>query len=194
MLGPLAVESERGRMAIGAAKPRAVLATLLLHPNELVGSERIVDGVWGSDPPATALHLVQVYVSQLRRALMEVGLADRLHTDPNGYRIGIEPGELDATLFESRLADGVRLLDEGREREAEEELSAALALWCGHALTDVELEDEPARRVSRLEEQRLLATERLIDARLATSESSVLVPSSSGSWQRTPSGRGSVPS
>lgn len=176
VLGPLVVEGVRGRAAIAAHKQRALLATLLLHPNEVVDSERIVDGVWGPAPPASAPHLVQVYVSQLRRSLEEAGLPDRIHTEPNGYRIAVEAGELDSERFEEYLGAGTRALAAGDAAAAIGELRGALSLWSGNALADVELDDEPSLRVARLEELRLVATEHLVEARIAAGESGALVP------------------
>lgn len=176
VLGPLRVETGSGRVSIAAPKQRAVFATLLLHTNEVVGPERIVDAVWGHSPPASALHLVQVYVSQLRRGLHEAALAGRLHTEGSGYRLSVRDGELDSAVFHGLLDRGLGQLATGDAADAATTLAAALALWRGDVLPDVQLSDEAARRVARLEEQRLVATGGSIDARLVLGESSSLVP------------------
>src|SRR4051812_10969291 len=121
MLGPLdAVEDDRP-LALGGAKQRGLLAVLLLHANQAVSSDRLIDQLWGESPPATAGKIVQVYVSRLRKQLGEA----RLLTRPPGYLLRVDPGELDLTRFE-------RLVAEAREEDAAAagaKLRAALALW-----------------------------------------------------------------
>ena len=98
----------------GAAKQRAVLAVLLLHANEPVPTARLVDELWGERPPATAVKAVQVYVSQLRKALGE-GV---IETQPPGYVLRVEDGALDLQRFERLLERGRRLLADGAAEEA----------------------------------------------------------------------------
>src|SRR5262245_20270871 len=99
ILGPLAVWRDGDEVAIRAAKQRALLAVLLLHRNELVSTERLIDDLWGERPPATAVKTVQVYVSQLRKAIGD-GVLDR---GPAGYVLRLEPGGLDLDAFEDLL-------------------------------------------------------------------------------------------
>ena len=73
VLGALEASIDRRPVRLGAVKPRAVLAILALHPGEIVSTERLIEGLWGEQPPATAVKLVQLYVSQLRKALTESG-------------------------------------------------------------------------------------------------------------------------
>src|SRR5438876_75092 len=104
ILGPLQV-TEGGRVvALGAAKQKALLAALLLHANEPVSSDRLIDELWGEQAPGKAAKSVQVYVSQLRKVLGD----GRLETRARGYALQIDPGALDAERFQ-------RLLEEGRE-------------------------------------------------------------------------------
>jgi DNA-binding SARP family transcriptional activator/ABC-type branched-subunit amino acid transport system substrate-binding protein/streptogramin lyase len=159
LLGPLEVDVGGEPIVIAAPKQRALLALLLLHHGERLSVDRIADALWGDAVPATATKTVQVYVAQLRKALGD-GL---LVTEPGGYRAELDGHGLDAVLFERLLDDGTRLLEEDDTAAARETLEAALALWRGSVLPDVP--DENAAR--RLEEQRLLALERRIDADLA---------------------------
>ena len=96
ILGPLEVYGARGALALGPIKPRAVLAVLLLHPNEPVSADRLALALWGEEAPADATRTVQVYVSRLRRALGEPGA---IATTAAGYRLRVRPGELDAGRF-----------------------------------------------------------------------------------------------
>src|SRR5919201_2129995 len=101
VLGPLEVRELGRRVALGAAKQRALLGVLLLHPNESISVDRLVDELWGARPPARAHKLVQGYVSGLRKLL---GSA-RLVTRPPGYLVRVEAGELDLLEFDRLVAD-----------------------------------------------------------------------------------------
>jgi DNA-binding SARP family transcriptional activator len=149
ILGPMEAREEGRPLALGAAKQRALLGVLLLHANEVVGSERLVDELWGEHPPRTATKLVQGYVSSLRKI---VG-GDVLVTRSPGYLLRVEPGQLDLIEF-SRLTDEAR--DAGPAR-ASDILRAALELWRGAPLADLRFEGASAVEVARLEDLRLTA-------------------------------------
>ena len=165
ILGPLEIVDGERRLALGGTKRRAVAALLLLDANQVVPVERLVDGVWGDDPPATALGSLQNHVLRLRREL-----GDRLVTRAPGYLIRAEPGELDLERFR-------RLVDEARAGEPDQAarlLRQALALWRGAPLAD--LAGEPvAATAAHLEDLRLDTLERRIDADLALGRHSELV-------------------
>src|SRR6478735_2986752 len=114
ILGPLAVWEDGAELELGAAKPRAVLAILLLHAGETMATERLVDALWGEKPPATSVKALQVYISQLRKVLGE-GVVE---TRPLGYVLRVDEGALDLRRFEGLLAEGRRLLAEGAAQEA----------------------------------------------------------------------------
>ena len=97
ILGPLEVRADGRTLALGGTKPRALLAVLLLHANEPVSFERLAVALWGEEAPAGAVKTVQVHAARLRRAL---GRPDVLGTTPAGYRLRVEPGQLDAERFE----------------------------------------------------------------------------------------------
>ena len=111
ILGPLEVRADGRAVALGGAKPRAVLAVLALHANQPVSAERLAVALWGEDAPPSAVKTVQVYVARLRKAL---GDPDVLVTTPAGYRLRVRPGELDAERFERLVADGREALAAGR--------------------------------------------------------------------------------
>ena len=167
LLGPLeAVEDDRP-LALGGAKQRALLAVLLLHANQAVSSDRLIDELWGESPPATAGKIVQVYVSRLRKQL---GYA-RLLTRPPGYLLRVDPAELDLARFE-------RLVAEAREEDAAAagaKLRAALELWRGPPLADLAYERFAPAETVRLEELRWAALELRIDADLAAGRAPELV-------------------
>jgi DNA-binding SARP family transcriptional activator len=121
ILGPLEVEEEGRLLNLGGAKQRSVLAFLLLHANEVVSRDRLIDELWGDEPPETASTAIQVHVSQLRKVLGR----DAIVTRAPGYLIRVQDGELDLERFE-------RMVDEARGLEpalAAERLREALSLW-----------------------------------------------------------------
>jgi DNA-binding SARP family transcriptional activator len=131
---------------------------LLLRRNELVSTERLIDDLWGERPPPTSTKTVQVYVSQLRKAIGE-GL---LETGPDGYVLRVGDGALDLDVFED-------LLSRGRAREA-------LALWRGPALAEFRYEEFARDEIGRLEELRLVALEQRLEADLALGADAEVVP------------------
>jgi DNA-binding SARP family transcriptional activator len=157
VLGPLEVLEEGRPVPLPGPKARAVLALLLLDANRVVPLDRLVDGLWDEAPPETATKTLQVYVSQLRKALGP----ERIQTHARGYSVAAEPDELDAARFE-------RLAGEGRFDEA-------LAVWRGPALADFREERFARDAAARLEELRLGAEEGRIDAELAAGHDSQVV-------------------
>src|SRR5438105_14115871 len=168
MLGPLEVR-DRGRvLPLGGGKQRGLLGVLLLHPNEAVSSERLVDELWGTRPPARAGKLVQGYVSGLRKLLGP----DRLEPRPPGYLVRLDANELDLREFE-RLAADARAEQEPRRAAAR--WREALGLWRGPALADLRFEGFAGREAERLNELRLAALLERIEADLAVGRHAELV-------------------
>jgi DNA-binding SARP family transcriptional activator len=163
ILGPLEVVADGAPAPLGGPRQRAVLAILLAHANEAVPIGRIIDGVWGEQPPETAENIVQGYVSQLRKALGR----DVIGTRGRGYAITVADETLDLRRFERHLRVGEDALADDRPAAAAAELRAALGLWRGPALSD--LAGEPCARpiAARVDELRLVALERTLEADLA---------------------------
>ncbi len=166
ILGPLEVEEEGQVLKLGGAKQRALLALLLLHANEAVPRNRLIDEIWGEEPPETVSTAVQVHVSQLRKTLGH----DVIVTQPPGYLIRVADGELDLKRFEQSVASARA----APPAEAAGLLRDALALWRGAPLAEL---DAPFARDerARLEEQRLAALEQRIDADLELGRHAQLV-------------------
>jgi DNA-binding SARP family transcriptional activator len=163
ILGPLEVADGRSAISFDAPKQRTLLGVLLLHPDEVVSSERLIDELWGERPPATAIKVVQNYVSQLRRA---VG-PDVIVTRPPGYLLRIDGDSLDATRFRRLTSEGRSLAANGKQSRAAALYGEALALWRGSPLADVVFESFARNEVERLEEERLGALMDRIDCELA---------------------------
>lgn len=171
ILGRLEVRNRSGVVALGGIKPRAVLAVLLLHPNEPVHAERLALALWGEEVPSSAVKTVQVYVSRLRKAL---GDADALVTTPAGYCLRVRADELDAERFSRLVEEGRRALGDGRAEHASVVLHEALALWRGAPLADLAFEPFAQAEIARLEEQRLAALEERVEADLAAGRHTAL--------------------
>ena len=158
ILGPVEVVENGTPLPLGGPRQRALLALLLLHANEAVSTDRLIDELWGADAPASGPTALQNQVARLRKVLG----SDRVHTRQTGYSIRVEPDELDL--------DRYRQLVGAAESEAPAERSAllaqAVALWHGSALSS--LPDAPfvATESARLEGLRLTALEERIDADL----------------------------
>jgi DNA-binding SARP family transcriptional activator len=163
LLGPLEVRDGTRRVPLGGLRQRSVLALLLLDANRVVPSDRIVDELWGEDPPATAATAVQVYVSRLRKALG----ASTIETREPGYVLEAGPETLDLLRFEADAAEGRRLIASGDLAGGAESLSRALAHWRGPTLVDLVREPFAAQAADRLEELRLAVLEDRIEADLA---------------------------
>lgn len=160
ILGSLEVRTEEGEpVSVGGSRSRALLVLLLLDAGRPVSVDRLIDGQYGDDPPAGAANAIQAQVSRLRR-----GLPPGLITfHQAGYRLAVDPDDVDAYRFERLAREGHRLLTAGRHEHAARALRAGLALWRGPAPTGMP-------QAARLEELRLAAREDLVEAELALPE------------------------
>jgi class 3 adenylate cyclase/DNA-binding SARP family transcriptional activator/tetratricopeptide (TPR) repeat protein len=171
LLGPLEARVEGAPLPLGAAKQRALLAVLLIYRNQVVSTDRLVDEIWGDEPPGTAANVLQVYVSQLRKVL-EPGRAPgepsrTLLTQPPGYVLRIDHESVDVDRFQRLLDEGRRRLAAGDPSGAGRVLTAGLALWRGDPLADFTYAPFAQAEIARLAELRIGALEDRIDADLA---------------------------
>jgi DNA-binding SARP family transcriptional activator len=158
VLGPLEVCRGDDLLPLGGPKQRALLALLLVNANRVVARDRLIDELWGENPPDTAVKTTQVYVSRLRKLLPDGALLTR----PPGYLLAVGPGELDIAQFEQLVTQARATVPAQTARLLRE----ALGLWRGLALAELE---EPFARAegARLEDLRLAALEQRIEADLA---------------------------
>ena len=162
LLGPLEVLSEGRAVGLGGAKPRTLLAVLALDLGRVVSVDRLVDALWPGEAPESAPHAVQVYVSQLRKALGPV-----IVTRSPGYVLELGPECVDLHRFTRLADDGRDALQAGSPEAAEVALREALALWRGPALADFVYEPFAQTEIARLEELRTVVLEERIEADLA---------------------------
>jgi YVTN family beta-propeller protein len=169
VLGDLAVWDDAGvPVVVSGPMRRGLLAILLLHANEAVAADRLIDELWGGRPPATAAKALQVHIWRLRAVLGGDGAGEGpLDTQGGGYVLRVAPGELDLEVFERLLGEGRAAQAAGRPEAASVALNEALALWRGPPLG--EFEEQPLARyaIGRLEQLRLEALEARIEADLA---------------------------
>jgi DNA-binding SARP family transcriptional activator len=168
LLGPLHVAGDDAALELGGTKQRSLLAMLLLHANQVVSTDRLIDALWGASPPLTCGKSIQVYVSRLRKAIAD----NRLVTQAPGYVLYVDPTELDLTRFEQLVAEARRASPES----ASAKLRDALALWRGPPLADLAYEEFAQAEIARLEEMRLGAVEQRLEADLALGRHAELVP------------------
>jgi DNA-binding SARP family transcriptional activator/ABC-type branched-subunit amino acid transport system substrate-binding protein len=168
ILGPLEVRLDGEAVNLGGARQRGVLALLLLNADAAVSSDRLIDELWGEDPPRDAGAALQAHISRLRKLLEpEHGGEPRvIVTTSAGYTIRVGPAELDLLRFEALVAAGRRRLDAGEAAAAAEVLREALALWRGRPLANLETEAFAQQPIRDLDELWLDALEARIDADL----------------------------
>jgi DNA-binding SARP family transcriptional activator/tetratricopeptide (TPR) repeat protein len=165
LLGPLQVIRDGAELRVRGAKPRALLAVLLLDAGRLVPADRLVAVLWDGDAPRTARASLSNHVHVLRRALGDAG-GDLVRTAASGYSIDTAPGDLDVQVFEDRLRHGRAAHRAGDWALASEELAAALKLWRGEPLPELPAAGLLAEAAARWSEQRLQALEWRIDSDL----------------------------
>jgi len=162
VLGPFEVLVAGRAANLGGARQRLVLAGLVANANAVVSHDRLVDIVWGDEPPDTALTTVQKYVHRLRGALGE-----RIVTRSPGYVLRIDHGESDVGRFEALLVDASRLTTAGELDDAIAAFDAALALWRGPAWAEFADFDFVRGEAARLDGLRATANEDRMEVALA---------------------------
>ena len=162
-LGPIVVRAAGAVRPVQRGKQRVLLAALLLNANQAVSLDEIAEIFWGPAPPPSARVTIQNYVMRLRKALADTG-GSRISTQSRGYMIRVAAGELDVARFEALLGAARAAARDSSWETAAAEASAALSLWRGEPLADVDSEALAARDVPRLAELRLQALEIRIDA------------------------------
>ncbi len=165
LLGPLLVRRKGTLVPVQQGKQRAVLAALVLRAGTRVSVDEFAEILWGSEPPPSARATIQNYVMRLRKAL---GAADgsRIATRPGGYLLRADAAEVDVTRFEALLGTARAAARDGAWDTAAAAAGAALELWRGDPLADVDCELLAVREVPRLAELRLQAQETRIEADL----------------------------
>ena len=160
ILGPLEIVDDGHTLTPARPKQRALLALLLLHVNQVVASDELLDALWGDEHPETAQTALRGHVSALRKLLG----SDTIETRSPGYLLRLEPDRVDLGRFERLVAEARTARDPARRSEL---LRSALALFRGEPLADFRYEPFARDEAGRIEQLRLAALEDAIDAELA---------------------------
>jgi basic membrane lipoprotein Med (substrate-binding protein (PBP1-ABC) superfamily)/DNA-binding SARP family transcriptional activator len=173
ILGPLEADVDGRVLELGGRKQRAVLGALLLRAGEVVPDERLIDDVWGDDPPVSAAHGLEAYVSRLRGVLAPHGVV--LLRGGGGYRLDVGRASVDAQVFTTLVEEAAQASAAEDDQRAAALATSALELWRGHALSGVPLFLDSRARAERLDELRWQALEIRIDADLALGRHAMIV-------------------
>lgn len=173
VLGPLSVEACGQSIVPSAGKPRQILALLSVYANQMLPVPTLMEEIWGTQMPRSALTTLQTYILQLRRRLATAygpaapqASKDVLATRYGGYVLEAQPGAVDIHEYDRLVAAGRDALDAGDDVQASLLLRQALAVWRGPALVDVKVGPVLEIELARLEESRLGVLERRIEADL----------------------------
>jgi YVTN family beta-propeller protein len=167
ILGPLEVSADGRLFPLGSPKQRALLGLLLVHANETLSRDRMIEELWGEAAPATVESAFHSYLSRLRRQLNSVGASGLLVRQAHGYRLRVEPDQLDVTRFEHLVDEGSEALAARKAELAADRFRQALALWRGPALADLQSERFAVTASARLEDAHVSALEQRLEADLA---------------------------
>ena len=170
MLGPLEVAEQGAALALGGPRQRVVLAYLILEANRVVSTDRLIDRIWGDEPPGAARAALFAYVSRLRKLLGP----GRIQARPPGYVLVAEQDEIDSLRFAALLEEARHQSD--NRKAAAALLTQALDLWRGSALSDLADYDALRPAIARLGELRLGAIEERVEIEIALGRHREVVP------------------
>jgi predicted ATPase/DNA-binding SARP family transcriptional activator len=158
LLGPIEAWVDSRPVALGGQRPRALFAVLALMAGRVVTTDRLIDGLWGDDPPARARDSLQMHVSRLRKALTEAGAdGGRLVSQAGGYLLDVRPGERDVDRWQQAVERARRARADGEARVARDWFEAALGVWRGQPLGGASASSLLDAERARLDEERLAA-------------------------------------
>jgi predicted ATPase/DNA-binding SARP family transcriptional activator len=158
LLGPVEAWVDGRAVALGGQRPRALFAVLALMGGRVVTSDRLIDELWGEEPPARARDSLQMHVSRLRKGLADAGAdGGRLVSHAGGYLLELQPGERDVDRWQQAIDRARRARADGEPRIAREGVEEALGVWRGQPLGGVSTNSLLAAECARLEEERLAA-------------------------------------
>ncbi|MFG2718538.1 BTAD domain-containing putative transcriptional regulator [Streptomyces sp. NPDC048416] len=173
LLGPLSAELNSVSITPNAGKPRQLLSLLAMNANQVLPVPTLMEEIWGTEMPRSALTTLQTYILQLRRLIGAAlgpdasnGAKDVLVTRHGGYLLQIPQESVDVHAYERLVAVGRQAIGDGDDVAASAAYGEALSMWRGHALVDVRIGPLLEIELARLEESRLGALERRIEADL----------------------------
>ncbi|MUL41483.1 AfsR/SARP family transcriptional regulator [Streptomonospora sp. PA3] len=179
-LGPLEITSGERLYTPSGTKMRQMLALLLSNANSVVSTDSITEELWGDDPPRSVHTTLQTYIYKLRKDLVREfpgdALENALVTRAPGYKLAVPPERIDATAFERMAREGRLLLQSGRPAEALETLTAAIGLWSGDVMENVQSSRRLQSHALRLQELRIESLQLRIKAKIELGRCHELIP------------------
>src|SRR5262252_4709332 len=175
VLGPVEVSNGAGLLRLGGPKQRALLADLALNAGTIVSTARLIEDLWGDDPPPSAGHTVEAYISRIRGILRDGSAREVLLSKPPGYLLDVGRDRVDAFRCEELVEEGTGAAGRGDDSKASAVFLDALGLWRGDALADVCEMPFPRVAARRLADRRLVALERRIESDLRLGRAQQLV-------------------
>src|SRR3954447_20080608 len=158
LLGPVEARVDGRAVGLGGQRPRALLAVLALMDGRVVTVDRLIDELWGEEPPARARASLQMHISRLRKGLAEAGAdGGRVVSHASGYLLDVQPGERDVDRWRDALDRARRARADGDARVARAGVEEALGVWRGQPLGGVSANGLLGAERARLEEERLAA-------------------------------------
>ncbi|WP_162959314.1 AfsR/SARP family transcriptional regulator [Micromonospora tulbaghiae] len=188
ILGPVEAGTDSGEpIAVGGPRVKTLLAALVVHANQTLRIDWLSDAIWDGQPPPTAAATLHSYVCRLRSRLAGTGPdgADRIRTDADGYRLRVEPGELDSDVFQDLMDRGRSAAGQGRHVEACEQLKSALKSWRGPALANISAKFAEVFAVS-LDESRVAVMAEWLELELGLGRHQEVIPDLRMLTQRYP--------
>src|SRR4051794_35493672 len=191
LLGPVELLCEGAAVPLGGRKQRAVFALLALDVGRVVPVDRLLRELWPDEPPSQSMTALQSCVSRLRRVISGVvvpagGTAPRILTQPPGGGLGGPDGAVDTGEFARLVREGRDFLTARQPKAAADRLTDSLSLWTGPPMGDLDMADFASADRTRLDLQRLDATELLFEAQLAAGEAAIVAESARGFTQDNP--------
>jgi DNA-binding SARP family transcriptional activator len=172
-MGPVSAHINGVCITPSAAKPCQVLALLALNCDRVVPKSTLFEELWAGNPPTSATNTLQTYIHQLRRLIDRalgteagIGARDILATERGGYALRLHGGDTDVREFQRLARAGSAAFEAGDPRDASDLLGRALALWRGPLLSDIEVGPLLALDTLALEDLRIAALNRRIEADL----------------------------
>jgi DNA-binding SARP family transcriptional activator len=176
VLGPVQIRTGGGELVALPAKPRTLLAVLMLDAGRMASRGRLMAALWPGSPPASAVRVLRTYVSAVRQSLLLSGPElPRLVAVGGGYRLQVAPADVDQLVFADLAACGRQRLADGDATTAFRLLDQALSLWRGDPAEDVTVDDQTGLICAGLAERRLLAEEDRSEAGLLLGRGAELV-------------------
>ena len=176
ILGPMEAGAGTAVAPLGSPKQRALLAILVIHLGEIVPTDKLIDLLWGDRPPRTAAHSVQIYVSEIRKALEPSGGGSLIVTRQPGYQLQATPETVDAHTFEQLVEEGTSLVRAGDREAGAAALRSAMRLWRGPALSDFAYEEFAQPYIRRFTDLHLDAIEDLAAVDLEDGRTTEVLP------------------